>query len=210
MRETLLIGLLASVLVLAPSATMLAAGQPGKSSPEQPSSSPAVMDSDTMKSVAEPSAAKHALAGRVWRITDLIGMEVQGQGRDKLGKIENLAIDQETGKIRYVIVSFETTMGFGGKLMPAPWQAFKFVSATTAGETVPMGGVSLSGQMSLPSPTTGTAPYCILNADKDALAKAPGFDRGRWPDFNDRKWITAIEQFYRSYVAKQTEGSITR
>lgn len=212
MRRSYVIGLLAVALILALTAVMQAAGQPGVSLPEQQSgaSHPAARDSDATKPEMESGATKRAHASHVWQVTDVIGMEVQGQDREKLGRIENLAIAQETGKIRYAVVSFGTTMGFGGKLLPVPWQALKLVLAAKASEAAPFSGVTLPGPVVLPSQATMTAPYCILNIDKDTLAKAPSFEKGQWPNFNDQKWITVIEQFYRPYIAKRTEGTSTR
>ena len=112
---------------------------------------------------------------------------VQGQDQERLGKIENLAIDQDTGKIRYAVVSFGGTLGFGGKLVPVPWHALTFVSTARPGEAA------------------ATVAYYVLSANKDALAKAPSFERGQWPDFSDQKWQGTIDQFFRPYMAKKVE-----
>jgi sporulation protein YlmC with PRC-barrel domain len=122
----------------------------------------------------------------------LIGMEVRNDSQEKLGKIEDLAIDQNTGRVRYAVLSFGGVMGIGGKLLPMPWIALKTVSkaATTEGATTEM--------------------FCVLNVDKDALQKAPSFDKGQWPDFNNEKWVVTINDFYRPYIARQHGGATTR
>ncbi|MEN6449561.1 MAG: PRC-barrel domain-containing protein [Thermoguttaceae bacterium] len=125
------------------------------------------------------------------RGSDVMGLVVRDQNNEKLGKIDNLAIDQNTGRIRYVVVSFGSTLGFGGKLLPVPWQAVKTVSVAKAGEE------------------GTTESHCVLNISKEELAKAPGFQQGQWPDFSNQKWVTAIDQFYRPYVAKRP-GTYTR
>jgi hypothetical protein len=122
----------------------------------------------------------------------LIGMEVRNENQENLGKIEDLAIDQNTGRVRYAVLSFGGVMGIGGKLLPMPWIALR--------------------TMSKPATTEGTVGelYCVLNVDKDALQKAPNFDKGQWSNFNNQRWVVAIDEFYRPYIAKQHGGATTR
>ena len=73
--------------------------------------------------------------------------------QESLGKIDDLAIDQNTGEVRYVVLSFGGTMGIGGKLLPVPWIVLKTIAK--------------------PAVTEGVTPeiYCVLNVDKDVLQK---------------------------------------
>jgi hypothetical protein len=36
----------------------------------------------------------------------------------------------------------------------------------------------------------------VLHVDKEKLKKAPGFDKGAWPNMADDRWITEIHTFY--------------
>ena len=65
----------------------------------------------------------------------LIGLEVRNQNQENLGKIGDFAIDVNTGKIRYVVLSVGGVMGMGGKMLPLPWNALTTVSnqSTTEG-----------------------------------------------------------------------------
>jgi hypothetical protein len=35
-----------------------------------------------------------------------------------------------------------------------------------------------------------------LNADKEKLKKASGFDKDHWPDMADRQWEQTVSQYY--------------
>ena len=128
----------------------------------------------------------HVGTGQYVQASRLIGMEVRNDNQDKLGKIEDLAIDQNTGKVRYAVLSFGGLTGLGDKLLPMPWNALKTVSTagTTAGTTLET--------------------YVLLNVDKDTLQKAPSFEKGQWPDFNNQKWLVAIDDFYRAVYRAAT------
>jgi sporulation protein YlmC with PRC-barrel domain len=122
----------------------------------------------------------------------VLGLEVRNENQETLGKIQDLAIDLNTGKVRYAVLSVGGVMGMGGKLMPMPWNALQ--------------------AMTKPATTEGAMPevYCILNISKDALQKAPSFESSRQPDFNNQKWVVMIEDFYRPYIAQQHRGATTR
>jgi sporulation protein YlmC with PRC-barrel domain len=145
----------------------------------------------------DPGAVQPALKAQYRQASHLIGMEVRNEGQERLGKIEDLAIDQNTGQVRYAVLSFDDAMGVGGKLLPMPWRAL----------TIPQ--VALK-----PIPNSGTTEgivpetYCVLKIDKDAIQKAPSFEKGQWPDFNDQKLAVAIADFYRPFIARQ-HGAMT-
>ena len=82
---------------------------------------------------------------------------VNYKGED-LGKIEEIMIDLDRGRVAYAVLSFGGFFGVGDKLFAIPWQAF---SVDT------------------------TKKQLILNADKERLEKAPGFDKNNWPDMGD-------------------------
>jgi hypothetical protein len=151
----------------------------------------AVEPTDSPNNMGRDAMAQQHTVGQIVRATDLIGLEVRGQNNEKIGKVDNLAIDQ-TGQVRYAVVSFGGTMGIGAKMLPLPWQALTLESMPRPGERAT------------------TSPYCVLGIDKDTLAKAPSFESGQWPNFNDQKWVLSIGQFYRPYLAKRLGGSYTR
>jgi hypothetical protein len=181
MRKAIPAVLVACGLLLAFAGLQIVVGDPADVNPPA-NVNPGVMEHGQMRMGNVP----------LLQASRLIGMEVRNDNQEKLGKIEDLAIDQNTGRVRYAVLSFGGVLGIGGKLLPMPWIALKPMSkaATTEGTTAEL--------------------FCVLNVDKDALQKAPSFDKGQWPDFSNEKWVVAIDDFYRPYIARQHGGATTR
>lgn len=93
---------------------------------------------------------------------------VNSEGED-LGKIEELMIDLDAGRIAYAVLSFGGFLGLGDKLFAIPWSAL-------AVDTVEK--------------------KLILNVSKELLKQAPGFDKGNWPDMTDPAWGVKIYNYY--------------
>ena len=93
---------------------------------------------------------------------------VNHQGED-LGKIEELMVDLDHGRIAYAVLSFGGFLGMGDKLFAIPWQAF---SVDTAQKRL------------------------ILNAKKELLEKATGFDKSNWPNMGDPAWGSTLYGYY--------------
>jgi sporulation protein YlmC with PRC-barrel domain len=101
--------------------------------------------------------------------TSLIGDGVVNpQGQD-LGKVEDIMIDINSGKVAYAVLSFGGFLGLGEKLFAIPWQAMTLDTDRKV---------------------------FILNVEKDTLEKAPGFDKDNWPQTNDTDWLTGIYDYY--------------
>jgi sporulation protein YlmC with PRC-barrel domain len=138
-----------------------------------------------------PAAQSSALTPQVARATDMMGLAVYNSNDKKLGKIENLAIDPSSGKIRYAVLSFGGWLGMGGKYFAVPWSALKLV---TRGST---------------SAHTIKEDHYVLDISEQALKNAPGFDKKSWPDFGNAAWTSQIEHFYGTNKA-QRENTTTR
>jgi sporulation protein YlmC with PRC-barrel domain len=54
------------------------------------------------------------------------GTAVYRSNGDKLGRIERVMIDKETGKVAYALMSFGGFMGIGQDYYPLPWSLLKF------------------------------------------------------------------------------------
>ncbi|MDN7023405.1 PRC-barrel domain containing protein [Methanoculleus sp. FWC-SCC1] len=90
------------------------------------------------------------------------------QGED-LGKIEELMIDIEEGRIAYAVLSFGGFLGLGDKYFAIPWEALRI------------------------------APHehrFILDVPKERLENAPGFDKDNWPSAANREWLTGVYSHY--------------
>jgi len=111
----------------------------------------------------------------------LVGTTVMNKQGEKLGTIDDLVIDLESGKVVYAALSVGGVLGIGDKLFAVPFEEFK-----TAHDT--------SNNVSF-----------VLDASKDRLANAPGFDKDHWPDFAGREWRDQIDTYYHRSAARPGE-----
>jgi sporulation protein YlmC with PRC-barrel domain len=73
---------------------------------------------------------------------------------ETLGEIEEIMLDVRSGRIAYVVLAVGGVLGIGEKYFAVPWRAL----------------------------TLDTDRNCfVLDADKDRLKDAPGFDKEHWP-----------------------------
>lgn len=54
------------------------------------------------------------------------GTDVYNQAKEKIGKIEDVAIDKRSGKVAYAILSFGGFVGMGEKHQPLPWSVLNY------------------------------------------------------------------------------------
>jgi sporulation protein YlmC with PRC-barrel domain len=99
----------------------------------------------------------------------LIGNNVYNTADESLGTIKELMIEMSTGKIAYAVLSYGGFLGMGDRLFAVPWQA-----------------LTLDTQNKRFS----------LNASKDQLKNAPGFDKDHWPAMADTSWASDVHKFY--------------
>jgi len=117
-------------------------------------------------------------ATRWQKSSDLIGKSVKNSQGENLGKIENLAIDPQAGRIIYGVLSFGGFLGMGDKLFAVPWSSL----------------------------TLGTdSKEFVLNVDKDRLKNASGFNKDAWPNFSDERWATETHTFYGQHPYWRSE-----
>jgi len=99
----------------------------------------------------------------------LTGYAVVTPADEKLGVIEGIMLDIQSGRIAYAVLSFGGFLGMGDKLFAIPWTALT---------------LDLS------------VGHFILNVSKADLERAPGFDRDHWPAMSDSQWATQVHGFY--------------
>lgn len=100
----------------------------------------------------------------------LIGDKVINQQNEHIGKIEELMIEVERGRVAYAVMSFGGVLGFGNKFFAIPWSTLHVDQERKC---------------------------FVLNVDKERLKAAPGFDKDHWPDWSDERWTTAINTYYK-------------
>lgn len=99
----------------------------------------------------------------------LVGNDVYNKAGEDLGDVKDLMIDMASGKVAYAVLSFGGVLGLGDKLFAVPWEALTL--------------------------DTDNKRF-TLDASKDTLQGAPGFDKDRWPRMADPAWAGPVRQFY--------------
>lgn len=119
---------------------------------------------------------------RIQKASDLIGKPVMNKSGERLGEIQDLAIDGERGRVAYAVLSFGTFLNMGGKWFAVP-----------------------TGALTLPN----HAEHFVLAVETDQLKNAPGFDKNQWPRMQDVKWSTDTHKFYgqRPYWMDEKDAS---
>jgi sporulation protein YlmC with PRC-barrel domain len=106
---------------------------------------------------------------RVLGAGTLTGDRVRNNAGDDLGKIEEIMIDLETGRVAYAVLSFGGFLGIGDKLFMVPW-----------------------GAMTVDQ----SAHQFVLDVQRAQLEKAPGFDKDNWPDMADPDYGREVHSHY--------------
>jgi sporulation protein YlmC with PRC-barrel domain len=104
------------------------------------------------------------------RASRVIGASVKDEANEKLGKVENLMVDVEGGRIVQVILASGGFLGLGDDLRALPPSAFRY----------------------LPADNT-----LVIHMTKDAITRGPRFKTGEWPDFGDPAYSASVYRAYR-------------
>jgi sporulation protein YlmC with PRC-barrel domain len=100
---------------------------------------------------------------------EVIGRKVTDRQGESLGKVEEVMIDSIPGRVAYAVVSFGGFLGLGDKLFAVPWNSLDWDVEREA---------------------------FVMNADKEFLKNAPGFDKNNWPNMSDTSWRSNIYSYY--------------
>ncbi|HXF55772.1 MAG TPA: PRC-barrel domain-containing protein [Hyphomicrobiaceae bacterium] len=57
---------------------------------------------------------------------DVQGTAVYGAGEQKIGSVDHLMIDKQSGRVAYAVISFGGFLGLGHGHYPVPWGALKY------------------------------------------------------------------------------------
>lgn len=90
--------------------------------------------------------------------SSIIGDSVDNANGERLGTIDNLMINLNTGMIEYAVLEFGTLFGMGGKVFAIPFSEMRINPEKKA---------------------------FVIDRDKEFLENLPGFDKKHWPDTND-------------------------
>ncbi len=103
------------------------------------------------------------------KASDLIGMTVKNYQNEKLGKVEDLGVDVESGRVVQVIVSTGSFLGIGDTLSAVPPSAFHHDIAQKV---------------------------LHLDANKEKLQSGPKFEMSKWADYSDSNHLSQVYSHY--------------
>lgn len=129
---------------------------------------------------ATTRSAKSPPQQQLYRGTKIIGKAVRDPNDRKIGEIKDLLLDGGRGEVAYAIVSFGGAAKGGRKWHAVPWQALE---------------------------PGNDGRYYLLQADRETIIQAPGFDKTKWPDMTDRKWSAEVDRYWSRMVGRGTFGS---
>ncbi|MBL9169454.1 MAG: PRC-barrel domain-containing protein [Verrucomicrobiales bacterium] len=103
------------------------------------------------------------------KASELIGKAVSNAEGKSLGKVDDIAIDLESGRVSLVIVSTGGVLGVGSKDIAVPPSAFTYEPSSK---------------------------NLRLNVDKDKFRDAPAFEKSRWDEQVQRDRLTQTYTYY--------------
>jgi sporulation protein YlmC with PRC-barrel domain len=105
----------------------------------------------------------------VMAASTLDGDKILSTDGEEVGKVKDIMLDMQSGRIAYVVMSSGGFLGIGDKLLAIPWSAL----------------------------TLDTDRKCfLLSLSSERIKNAPGFDKQHWPSMADATWATSVHQFY--------------
>lgn len=114
-------------------------------------------------------------AGRAIRASQLTGLNIVNPEGESLGQVDDIVLDGQTGRVRYLAVSYGGFLGFGDKLFAVPYEAFRYHV----------------------DPTDADNQMFVLDVTQQQLEGAQGFDQDNWPNFADKKFTDELDRRYR-------------
>jgi sporulation protein YlmC with PRC-barrel domain len=100
------------------------------------------------------------------------GTDVYNKAGEKVGKVEDVAIEKVSGKVAYAIMSFGGFLGIAERYHPVPWSLLRY-------------DVDKRGY--------------VIPCDREALENAPSFDSEALSGWDDGEARDAIFAYYMRY-----------
>jgi sporulation protein YlmC with PRC-barrel domain len=101
--------------------------------------------------------------------SSIIGDKIENPQGENLGKIDNLMINLNTGRVEYAVLEKGAFLGIGGKLFAIPFAELKLDPVKEV---------------------------FILNRNKEYLDRIPGFDKSHWPDTNAHTYFNDVNTYW--------------
>ncbi|WP_322102721.1 PRC-barrel domain-containing protein [Paraburkholderia sp. J41] len=105
----------------------------------------------------------------VMAASTLEGDRVFSSDGEEVGKVKDIMLDVQDGRIAYVVMSSGGFLGIGDKFLAVPWNAL----------------------------TLDAGRKCfVVDLTSERVKNAPGFDKTQWPSMADRTWASSVHQYY--------------
>lgn len=125
------------------------------------------------------------VAAATIRASELHGLNIQNREGKSVGEIQDLVVNANDGRVKYVAVTYGGFLGLGDKMFAVPFEAFDC----------------------RPNPDDEDEYIVVLNVSQKQLEGAEGFDEDHWPNFADRQFT---EGLYKRYNVKPRENERRR
>lgn len=126
--------------------------------------------------IAGKTAEDHRV--NAFMVEKIIGSKVINMKGESIGKVENLVVDIDTGRILFAVLESGGFLGIGDKLLPVPWESLAAL------------------------PSEG---LFFLNQSKEQMEKAPAFDKNNLPNMGDMHWGEGIYKHY-GFIGYEPRG----
>jgi len=108
----------------------------------------------------------------------LTGRKVENLAGEALGKIEDLVLDERSGRVLYAILSSGGFLDIGERLIAIPWKRLRL---------------------------KGNQKTFTLNIDNETLRNAPSFEKENWPDMSLPEWRDHVETYFSYNPAEEPQ-----
>lgn len=123
------------------------------------------------------------------RLSKLLSEDLYTQTGEKLGEVNEIAVDPHNARIAFMVVSTGGFLGIGDTLHAIPWDA---IQAEPSGSS--------------------EAKRLQVNVTKERLEKAPEFHKDQWARMSEQAWISDLYKYYglRAYGSDMKDGANAR
>jgi len=128
---------------------------------------------------ADEGAAPKVAYETVFRASKIKGMDVRNDHDENLGSVDEVVIDVNKGRVKYVALSFGSWFTGGNKLFAVPLSSFTLNHANDK-------------------------TFLVTHVSQEALRNAPGFDKNHWPNTADTNWAKGIDTYYERTATRPT------
>ena len=115
------------------------------------------------------------------KASEITGREVNNLQNEKLGKVDELAVDVESGRVAFVIISSGGVLGVGAKTVAVPPHSFSYDAVTKA---------------------------LRLDVDKEKFKGAPAFEMSKWDESSQTNQLIETYRYYgqQPYFAEMLDN----